>query len=71
MNTTDSTIHIECIDQDHRFFQEVISLGRRYSNTLGFMPDGGFEDYARKGCIIVAHNKSELIGYLMFRIAVD
>jgi predicted nucleic acid-binding protein/GNAT superfamily N-acetyltransferase len=61
-------VQIEYIDQSHRFFKDVISLGSKYSSTLGFMPKGGFIEHAHKKCIIIAHNDSELIGYLMFRI---
>ena len=61
-------IKIEYINQHHRFFQDVINLGKKHSSTLGFMPEGGFTEYAQKKCIIIAHNNSELIGYLMFRI---
>ena len=61
-------IQIEFINQHHRFFQDVINLGNKHSSTLGFMPDGGFIDHAKKRCIIIAHNNIELIGYLMFRV---
>jgi ribosomal protein S18 acetylase RimI-like enzyme len=67
MSNTDH-IQIEYINQHHRFFQDVITLGKKYSSTLGFMPDGGFIDHARKKFIIIAHNELELIGYLMFRV---
>ena len=60
-------MNIEYINQTNKFFTDVISLGKKNSATLGFMPDGGFEDHARKNCIIIAHNESELGGYLMFR----
>ena len=62
-------MQIEYINQKHRFFQDVKNLGSKNSSTLGFMPEGGFVDYAQKEWIIIAHNDSELIGYLMFRIA--
>jgi predicted nucleic acid-binding protein/GNAT superfamily N-acetyltransferase len=63
-------LKIEYINQHHRFFQDVIKLGRKHSSTLGFMPEGGFIDHAQKKYIIVAHNNTELIGYLMFRIVI-
>jgi predicted nucleic acid-binding protein/ribosomal protein S18 acetylase RimI-like enzyme len=63
-------IKIEYINQHHRFFQDVIKLGKKHSSTLGFMPEGGFVDHAQKKYIIIAHNNSELIGYLMFRVVV-
>ncbi len=60
-------MQIEYINQQHRFFSDVMSLGKKHSSTLGFMPDGGFLDHAQKKCIIVAHNGKEFAGYLMFR----
>ncbi len=58
----------EYINQQHRFFPDVMSLGKKHSSTLGFMPEGGFIEHAGKRCIIIAHNDNELAGYLMFRI---
>ena len=59
---------IEFIDNRNKFFSDVKTLGRKNSATLGFMPDGGFEDHAKKKCIIVAHDGKILAGYLMFRV---
>lgn len=59
---------IEFIDNRNRFFEDVKALGRKNSATLGFMPEGGFEDHARNKCIIIAHDSKTLAGYLMFRI---
>ena len=58
---------IEFIDENSIFLPDIINLGKKYSTTLGFMPEGGFIEHARKMCIIIAHEESELIGYLMFR----
>jgi predicted nucleic acid-binding protein/ribosomal protein S18 acetylase RimI-like enzyme len=59
---------IEFIDQNNRFLSDVIALWRKHSNTLGFMPEGGFIDHAANRNIIVAYHNSELTGYLMFRV---
>lgn len=56
------------IDHTNAFLSDVIKLGRKYSATLGFMPDGGFIEHAGKKHIIIAHSGSNLVGYLMFRI---
>ncbi len=61
-------MQVEFVSQYHPLFQEVISLGRKHSSTLGFMPEGGFIDHAKKRCIIIIHDKSKLMGYLMFRV---
>ncbi len=60
-------MNIEFINSTNHFFPEVITLGKKNSATLGFMPDGGFEDHANKNAIIIAHNDADLCGYLMFR----
>ena len=60
-------MQIEFINSKNRFFPDVMALGKKNSATLGFMPDGGFEDHANKNAIIIAHNDAELCGYLMFR----
>lgn len=38
---------IEFINQQHPLYPAVRRLGRKYAATLGFMPEGGFDDYAR------------------------
>jgi len=48
---------------------EVIELGKANSKTLGFMPQGGFEEFAEKDRILLAIDDSDsLLGYLLFRI---
>lgn len=58
---------IESINNESRFFQDVKTLGKRNSATLGFMPEGGFEDHAQNRWIIVAYIDDTLCGYLMYR----
>lgn len=58
---------IEFIDGRHSLYQAVKKLGRKYAATLGFMPDGGFEDYAARRTIITASEDGVLQGYLMYR----
>lgn len=60
-------MQIEFINSKNRFFPDVMTLGKKNSASLGFMPDGGFEDHANKNAIIIAHNDAGLCGYLMFR----
>ena len=49
----------EFIDNRNRFFENVKALGRKNSATLGFMPEGGFEDHARNKCIIIANPRKQ------------
>ncbi len=60
-------MNIETIDDQHILFQSVKDLGRKNASTLGFMPDGGFDDYGKKSGIIIASDKNILHGYLLFR----
>jgi hypothetical protein len=42
----------------------IKQLGCRHSSTLGFFPDGAFEDYATHGHLLAALvNESGLAGY--------
>lgn len=59
---------IEFIDQNNKLLEEVIILGTKHSNTLGFMPNGGFKEHAKKRWIVIAHKDNELLGYLLFRL---
>jgi predicted nucleic acid-binding protein/GNAT superfamily N-acetyltransferase len=61
-------MRLEFIDLSNKYLDAVISLGTKHSNTLGFMPVGGFHDHARKRWIIIAHKDNELLGYLLFRL---
>jgi predicted nucleic acid-binding protein len=63
-------MEIKFIDENNTFLTDIINLGKKHSMTLGFMPEGGFIEHARKGCIIIAYEKSNLIGYLMFRTVI-
>ena len=38
---------IEFIDNRNSFFEDVKALGRKNSATLGFMPEGGCENYVK------------------------
>lgn len=46
---------------------QVVNLGKQNSKTLGFLPQGAFEEYFKKKSIIVAIKENRLIGYLLFR----
>ena len=58
---------IEFIDNHHSLFPKVKQLGRKCAATLGFMPEGGFDDYAHRRAIIIASEGEDLLGYLMYR----
>lgn len=60
-------MNIEFINGQHALYPAVKKLGKKYNATLGFMPEGGFDDYARAKCIITASEGEILMGYLMYR----
>ena len=60
-------MRIEFINGEHPLYPKVKKLGRKYGATLGFMPEGGFDDYAMRKSIITASEGDVLLGYLMFR----
>lgn len=58
---------IEFIDSQHPLLPKVKLLGRKCASTLGFMPEGGFDDHAIRHNIIIASEGEQLLGYLMYR----
>lgn len=67
--TGKTQLEINRIDLNSEHLKTVIALGRRNSSRLGYMPDGGFADYAERRQIIVAvDSKEQCVGYLMYRI---
>lgn len=49
---------------------EVFSLYRKDSGTLGFMPRGAFEEGIAKGTLLVAvGDQDQILGYLLYRVA--
>ena len=56
------------IDQNSSYLKDVIDLGNKHSKTLGFLPEGGFVEHAKKKWIIVAVIDEAVAGYLLFRL---
>jgi len=65
---TYSDISIQPIDGPSGILQDVITLWRANSSTLGFFPEGAFVDHAARGWILVARDSNgALCGYLLYR----
>lgn len=60
---------VEFIDQTNKLLPDVILLGSKNSNTLGFLPEGAFHDHAKRHWIIIAEENNQLLGYLLFRLS--
>lgn len=55
---------------DSPYLAVVKKLGKSNAGTLGFLPEGAFDDYARKGQIYIALDEQKnCLGYLLFRVA--
>lgn len=62
-------MRIEVINEKSPYLKRVKELGRANSATLGFLPEGAFDDYASKENIIVALDKNNnCVAYLLYRI---
>ena len=47
----------------------IKSLARRNSATLGFLPEGAFDAYARRGWVLAAIADGEVVGYVVYRVS--
>jgi GNAT superfamily N-acetyltransferase len=58
------------IDQTSIHLRTVKALGAANSQTLGFFPEGAFDDYAQRKQILIALDDSHsCVGYLLYRIS--
>lgn len=62
-------MEFEFIDRESKFLTDVMKLGKKNSSTLGFLPEGGFLEHAKKRHILVAYEDDILLGYILFRIS--
>lgn len=62
--------NLETISLKSPLLERAKILGNRNSKTLGFLPDGAYDEYAKKGWIFGATDTShKLLGYILFRVA--
>ena len=65
---TVAAVQIGVVEPGSATLAEVRTLWRRDSGTLGFFPDGAFDDHARNGWILAARSGDGVVGYLLYRI---
>lgn len=66
----DSPVTISAIGLTSPLLAAVKLLGRKHSGTLGFFPDGAFEDHAARGHLLAASvGETVLVGYCAFRVS--
>jgi predicted nucleic acid-binding protein len=63
-------MEVEVIDLTSKHLASVKALGAANSTTLGFFPEGAFDDYASRRQIIVALGEERsCVGYLLYRVS--
>ena len=68
MKRSGDQIKIVTIDEASPHLSSVKALWRESSKTLGFFPNGAFDDYAKQRNILVAvDSENRCIGYLLYR----
>jgi GNAT superfamily N-acetyltransferase len=56
------------VDAASKLLFRVQELWRGHSDTLGYLPEGGFDEHARKKCILAAiGDDGSLMGYVLYR----
>lgn len=60
-------MELQLINHKSKWLKSVQLLGDSYSNTVGFLAQEAYADYARKGRILVAIHDNQLLAYTMFR----
>jgi len=56
------------IEDKSPYLKQVISLGEKHKNTLGFLPFGAYAEQARRKKIIAAIENDCVIGYILFNV---
>lgn len=66
--TSEASVHLLDRHCAPAQFEQVYKLGQRYKKTLGFLPRGGFEDYADRDGILIHQTPTGVVnGYVLFR----
>jgi ribosomal protein S18 acetylase RimI-like enzyme/predicted nucleic acid-binding protein len=62
---------IIAINAQSPHLETVKALGRANKATLGYLPDGAFDDHAADGHVLAALDDSNCVGYVLYRIVRD
>jgi predicted nucleic acid-binding protein len=60
------TLDIVRVAADGEQFDEVLTLAAANRRYLGFLPDAGFADRARKGTLLAATGDAGVLGYILY-----
>ncbi|MBT7618119.1 MAG: GNAT family N-acetyltransferase, partial [Calditrichaeota bacterium] len=61
---------IQILNENPNFLESVIKLGDKNNSTLGFYPEGAYQESARKKKIIIATDSERVLGYLLWNVSV-
>lgn len=68
----DRMTNVVVVDRESQYVAAIKKLWRANSDTLGFLPDGAFDDYFRLKHVLAAIGEcGDLLGYLLFRTTRD
>ena len=63
-------MQIVVVENATKELQEIKTLGRLNSATLGFLPEGAFDKYAMDGTILgMVGDGGAIAGYLLYRVS--
>ncbi len=57
------------VDVNSPLLSSIKAVARKNSSTLGFLPDGAFDAYARRRWILAAIEGGTLAGYVIYRVS--
>ena len=60
---------VKSVDLDSKALSSIKSLAKKNSATLGFLPDGAFDAYAKRGWVLAATSDGEVVGYVIYRVS--
>lgn len=69
MHKKEEEYEVKVVDIDSKSLSSIKSLAKKNSATLGFLPDGAFDAYAKRGWVLAATSDGEVVGYVIYRIS--
>ena len=64
-----TVVEISNDDGTSKVLSTIKTLAKKNNATLGFLPEGAFDAYARRGWILAAMIDGDLAGYVIFRVS--
>lgn len=64
-------VDIVHISEDDARFEQVLTLGKKARQTVGFLPDSAFRDRARQGSLVGVAEGDNLVAYVLYDLPRD